>query len=237
MATLIPEEWRSDPPGCVLIYVPGSMQAFFDQSIGTMARQTTAACNLIAGTATYEAGNIEEARFTSGKTVQRTRIVNRRDKRQDIVVISADYTETLSETLKQSSIIMRFLRLFGFCISVLPLLYRIVRMTPRRGHSPLLRIHKGFLIGAYALVLVALTVAALAVIELAGSQSTFLVILTIAVAGLVPRKLATAISATGNEYYGLVRYLLKADKRAEIREYFEYLHEEVRKSYPNAAST
>jgi hypothetical protein len=81
-------------------------------------------------------------------------------------------------------------------------------------------------------------VAAIAVYKVVGSPSdliSHLILgLTVVIAVVVPRKVATAILATGNEYYGLVRYLLKGDQKAEIHRYLSDVFGSVRGCHPAA---
>jgi hypothetical protein len=224
-----------EPPGSVVIFVPGSMQALFDQSIGLFARQVTAACNRAIGTTSYMLEHIEEIQLASGRTFEQAKVTHQVEQRQNVVVVSANYAEMLSEKLKQSSIFMRFARLLAFLLRVTPLLYRILKIAPRRGQANLSAAHKGFLVGAYALVLLALTAAAAAAVQAIGSTPKFLVLLTIVIALFVPPRVVKATLSTGNEYYGLIRYLLYADKGKEIRKYLADVHSAALCRYPTAS--
>jgi hypothetical protein len=230
--------YGSRPPGYVVIFVPGTMQALFDQSIGLFTRQITAACNRFTGTADYVPGYIEEIRLPSGRTFQQAKIthqIKQSELSQSVVVVAANYTEMLSEKLTQSSILMRFARLSGFLLRVTPLLYRVLNMAPRCGQANLSPAHKRFLIGVFAFVILAVIVATVTVMQALGGSPKFLVILSVLIALLIPPRTDAAMLATRNEYYGLIRYLLNADKRREIQRYLEDVHTSVRSLYPSAS--
>ncbi len=128
------------------------MQAVFDQSIELVVRQMTKACNRAGGKPDYVATEVEELRLASGLTLQSCTIAHREDDRRNIVIIAANYRGIISDRLEQSGATMKFLRLLWFWLRYTPLVWAILSMAPRPGHTSLTKAHKAFAAMSYAFV-------------------------------------------------------------------------------------
>src|SRR5271166_489184 len=152
-------ERLSQQPLGIIVYIPGSMQAVFDQSIELVARQMTNSCNLACGERLYAATAFEELHLASGRTLQSCTIAHRRDVGRSIVLIAANYRNIVSARLEESGATMKFLRLVWFWLRYTPLVFAILSMVPRPGHTRLTLAHRLFTFVSYVFVALALVLA------------------------------------------------------------------------------
>ena len=255
----------TEKPQCVLVYLPGSMQMIFDQSLGVIARQITSACNQIESTTAYISDSVEELNITPEANIQKCEIKCYTDPQHgNIVIVNANYMTILSKTLESSSYFCQFVRLCRLMITSGMLLCKIMR--PRSGHPDLTRGNKAFLVLAYLLIGIALVAAGVAIFDLVkdlvkedvvkdlvkedllkSPDWTFiltgLTVLTavvlisklfiVGIIAFAPPTLIGAALATGREYYGLVRYVLKSERRDEIQKYFHQILRYISSTYPS----
>jgi hypothetical protein len=241
---------------CVLVFLPGSMQTIFDQSLGVIAQQVGAACNRVMKTTAYTSSPVEEINVTSKEKIQKCSIKHVDGCRKKIVVISANYVPILSKTLDSSSYVLRFLRLFGFVCGSIPLLARILKKKQQRGHSNLTRGNKVLVILTCSIVIITLFAAGITVAGLIKDLMKDLslpfipaalqgvvepikyiilgaTLFSVCIVGFVPPTVMSAVLASGGEYYGLVRYVLKSDRSAEVQTCLNQAYTHITENYPS----
>jgi len=252
----------AEKPPTVILFLPGTMQAIFDQSLEVIVRQVEAALNLEDGSAGFLAdGASEEIGIGRGRSIETCGIARRHDDRPSFVVMRADYTPLLSQSLEQSGLLLRFCRMLLFWIRVQPGIWRIVVGRSDVRHTRLSVLQKAllFVLGLSALVAFVATaqlmVDALSIplpdkllekigdafpswFHLPGGDwsyvSSIIAVLALLGLGLLSPQRISALFATGNEYYGVVGYLLFGDGRTEIREFFDDALQEITRRFPGS---
>ena len=140
----------------VILYLPGTMRAFFDQSIDLVAHHLANALS-IKGSNQYRADGLAETLVIKpGIELKRRRLSGTADNTQTIDILEYDYTPRLAATLNDNGVLSQVLQFLWLALRMTPTVGRLICLHLPAGHTQLKPVHRLFVAFIYAASVLAL---------------------------------------------------------------------------------